>query len=314
MKSGWGQVRLVHLHEVDAHEERGPGCGRLVEILRRGLLDVLVEERNPHHALRRRVDVLAVDLGHLAHRLPRSAVQQPLGDLREHRAQGVGHVREPRRVGVGVGVQVIEANRLHLVIPVGNRQRVVGLAEMPLAREEGPVASLLQHRRQRPFRRREAARLTLERHRGHAAPVRDAAGLHGGAPRRPAGLGVEGEEGHALIGQTVKRRRGHAASRAAAIGPRVPVSEVIGDDQDDVRLGHLGPPERRRDQHEDGRERSHEQMNGSTDRRVLPSHLVLLATGAVPGPAPEQARLYTARVKCEPESCAKSASAPSHRT
>ena len=44
-------VRLVHLHEVDVHEERLGRLGRSVEIVERRLLDVAVEERNADDAL-----------------------------------------------------------------------------------------------------------------------------------------------------------------------------------------------------------------------------------------------------------------------
>jgi hypothetical protein len=59
-------VRLVHLHEVDAHEERLVRVlRRFVEIVDGRLLHVLVEERNPDATgtpFLRRVHVLTVDL------------------------------------------------------------------------------------------------------------------------------------------------------------------------------------------------------------------------------------------------------------
>ena len=233
---GVRHVRLVHLHEVDAHEERLAGLGRPVEVLERRLLDVLVEERDADDALRRRVDVLAVDLELLARRLPRVAGQSALGHLREHRAQLRGHVGEPGRVRVRVGVEMIEAGVLHLVVALGVGQRVVGLAQMPLAGEEGLVARRLQDRRQRPLLLRQPAALPLEGHRGHAAAVRDAPGLHRRAAGRAARLGVEREERHPLARQAVEARRGHPAPGAAAVGARVAVAEVVGQDQDDVGL------------------------------------------------------------------------------
>ena len=164
------------------------GLGMRVEIVERGLLDIFVEERNADDALVRRVDVLAVDLEVLLRRLAGIAGQRALGHLAEHRAQLRVHVREPGRIGVGVGVEMIEPAILHLVVALRVRQRVVGLAEMPFAGEERLVAAGLQHRGQRPFRRRQAAALALERHRRHAAAVRDAAGLHRRAAGRAARL------------------------------------------------------------------------------------------------------------------------------
>ena len=116
---GVRQVRLVHLHEVDAHEERcaRPGCP--LEVLERRFLDVFVKERNPHDALRRRVDVLAVNLEVFFGLLAGLARQRALGHLREHGAQLWGHVGEPSRISVRVGVEVIEADSLHLVVALG---------------------------------------------------------------------------------------------------------------------------------------------------------------------------------------------------
>ena len=79
---------------------------------------------------------------------------------------------------------MIEADILHLVVALGGGQRVIRLAQVPLAREEGLVAGLLQHRGQRPLRRRQPTALALEGHGGHAAAVGDAPRLH----RRPAGV------------------------------------------------------------------------------------------------------------------------------
>ena len=107
---GVRHVRLVHLHEVDAHEERLVGFGRLVEILKRRLLDILVEERNPDHALFGRVDILAVDLEFFDRLFPCFAGERTLGHLVEHRAQLRVHVGEPGRVAIGVGIEVIEAD------------------------------------------------------------------------------------------------------------------------------------------------------------------------------------------------------------
>ena len=186
-----------------------------------------------------RVDVLAVDLELLVGVLAGLAGQRALGHPLEHRPQLRVHVREPGRVGVGVGVEVVEADILHLVVALGVGQRVVGLAEVPLAGEECLVAARLQHGGQRPLRRRQAAALALEGHGRHAAAVRNAAGLHRGAAGRAARLGVEREERHALVRQPVDVGRRHAAPVAAAVGAEVAIAGVVGDDQDDVRFGGL---------------------------------------------------------------------------
>ena len=233
---GVRQVRLVHLHEVDAHEERLARAGRPVEIIERRLLDVAIEERDPDHALRGRVDVLTVDLEVLVRRFAGLARQRALGHAREHGAELRVHVGEPGRVGVGVGVEVIEAGILHLVVALRGGQSVVGLAEVPFAGEEGAVAGRLQHRGEGPLRRGQPAALALEGHGRHAAAVRRAAGLHGGSAGRAARLGVEGVELHALGRQAVDVRRRHAAPLPAAIGAEIAVTGIVGHQQDDVGL------------------------------------------------------------------------------
>jgi len=85
----------------------------------------------------------------------------------------------------------------------------------------------LERRGERPFRRRQAAALALERLRGHAGAIRNAAGLHRGAAGRATRLGVEIEKGHAFVGHTVDIRRRHAAARAAAIDARVAIAEIV---------------------------------------------------------------------------------------
>ena len=255
------KVRLVHLHEVDAHEEGLRRMGMLVEIIERRLLDIFVEERDADHALLGRVHILAVDLEVLMRRLARVAGERALGHLIEHRPKLGIHVREPGRVPVGVGVEVIEADVFHHVVALRGGERIVGLAEMPLAGEERVVAARLEHGSERPFRRRKAAALALEGHGGHAAAVRDAARLHRGASRRAGGLSVEGQKLHALDRDAVEVRRRGAAIVAAAIGAHVAVAEVVRDDQQDVGLGRLRHGRRRRERR-GGHEKSCQDMSG----------------------------------------------------
>ncbi len=233
------QVRLMHFHEVDAHEERlVRRLRRLVEIVERGLLDIAVEERNADHALAavddRGVDILAVDLEIFSCRPTSVARQRALGHALERGAQLRRHVGEPGRIGIGVGVQVVEADIPHLVVAVCSGICVVRFAEVPLAGEEGLVAAGLEHGCQRPFRRRQPAWLTLEGHSGHPAAVRKASSLHGGAAGRATRLRVEGEERHALGRNAVNVRGRHAAADAAAVGPEVAVAGVVRYQQDDV--------------------------------------------------------------------------------
>ena len=230
----------MHLHEVDVDEEGLVGLrGRLKELQRR-LLDIAVEEGNADDAClpvdHRRVDIFAIDLELLMRRLPRLGGQRALRHLVEHGAQVLRHVGEPFLVAIGVCVEMIEKGVFHLVIALRIGQRVIGLAKMPFAGEIGLVAALLQHGRQRPFRLRQAAALTLEGHGRQSAAVGDAPRLHCGAAGRAARLRVEGEEGQAFAGQPVDVRRRHAATFAAAVRTKIAIAGVVRNDQQDVRL------------------------------------------------------------------------------
>src|SRR5690606_26730986 len=131
--------------------------------------------------------------------LPGLGRQGTLGYLLEHFPQLLRHCGKPVRIAVRVGVQVIEEAVLHLVVALRVRERVVGLAEMPLSGEISLVTALLEHRRQRPFRGRQTAALPLECYRGHAAPVGYTPGLNSRAARCTARLTVKREEGHPFV-------------------------------------------------------------------------------------------------------------------
>ncbi|MNF62714.1 hypothetical protein D3C84_443990 [compost metagenome] len=177
---------------------------------------------------------MAVDLELLNRRFACLARECTLGDLLEHRPGFRIHVREPGRVGVGVGIEVIKADVFHHVIALGIGQRVISFAQMPFAGEVGVVATGFQHRGQRPFGSRQTAALTLKGHGGHAAAVGDAPGLHGGPARRATGLGVKRIEGGALGGQLINARGRHASPDTATVGAQVTVAGVVGDDEQDV--------------------------------------------------------------------------------
>src|SRR5271170_7423703 len=97
-------VRLVRLHEVDAHEEWLVGFAYLVKIVRGGLFDVPIEEWDSDDALFRRVNILSVDLEFLMRLLACIAGHGPLRDLGEHRPQILAHVGKPRWVCIGVSI------------------------------------------------------------------------------------------------------------------------------------------------------------------------------------------------------------------
>ncbi|MNS01820.1 hypothetical protein D3C72_331110 [compost metagenome] len=232
------QVWLVHFHEVDVDEERFVGLRRRVEKFQRGFFHVVVKERNTddtgfsvHH---RRVDVLSIDLEFLHRLFTGLGGKRALGHFGKHGAGFFIHVREPGRVGVGVGIEVIQADVFHHVVTLGIWQGVVGFAQMPFAGEIGLIATGFQHRGQCPFSRRQTTALTLEGHRGHAAAVGDAPGLHGCPAGGATGLGIKRKEGSAFLRQLVDAGRRHAATDTAAIGPEVTVAGIVGYDKQDV--------------------------------------------------------------------------------
>jgi len=63
------------------------------------------------------------------------------------------------------------------------------------------------------------------------------AGLDGRATRRAARLGVEGEEGHAFVGEPVEIRSRHAPALTAAVGPEIAIADVVAHDEENVGLG-----------------------------------------------------------------------------
>ena len=240
LELGCRHVRLMHLHEVDAHEER------LRRLARCGRDTRATPSRRTHQRTECRprplplmtgvFDVLTVDLEILFRRLSRVARHCALGHALEHGAQLGIHIRKPGRIGVSIGIEVIKARVLHLVVALRVGQRIVGFAKMPLAREERLVAAGLEHRSERPFRCRQAAALALEGHGRHAAAIGNAARLHRRATGRATRLRVERHELHAFGRKAVEIGRRHAAVLAAAVHTRIAVTEVIRHDEDDVGL------------------------------------------------------------------------------
>ncbi|MDT4865171.1 hypothetical protein FQZ97_999590 [compost metagenome] len=111
------------------------------------LFDITVEIGDADNALlavdHRRVDVLAVDLEVLGHRPAGFAGQRSFGHLLEHGPEFRIHVREPGRIGIGVGVEVVKTDIFHFVVALCGGHRIVCLAKMPFAGEIGLVAASL---------------------------------------------------------------------------------------------------------------------------------------------------------------------------
>ncbi|MNC32218.1 hypothetical protein D3C75_805630 [compost metagenome] len=228
----------MHFHEVDVNKKRLVRFGRRVEEFQCSLFHVTVKERNTDNALLaindRCIHILAINLEFFDGLLARLAGQCALGHFSEHCAGFRVHVREPFRVGIGIGIEVIQADVLHHVIALGIGQGVVGFAQVPLAGEVGVIAAGFQHRCQGPFGRWQTTALALEGHGGHAAAVGNTPGLHGRAARCAAGLGIEREKGFAVFGHLVDVRRRHAAALAAAVRAEVAVTGVVGDNKQNV--------------------------------------------------------------------------------
>ncbi len=189
--------RVVHLHEVDIHEE-GLGAVRV-------LLDVGDRRvRLPHVEVGQVVVGDPRDLGGglAGHALPFIQVHDLLVGLPVLRVV----LREPRvkvRRGVVVGVdaRIVGGELLHLVEAVLDRVELGLVAEMPLAREVGRVAVLLEELGDRRRLRLQAVLVTGRHDHGQGGADRDAAGDEG----RPAGgaarLAVPAREQRALLGE-----------------------------------------------------------------------------------------------------------------
>ncbi len=226
----------MHLHEVDAHEERfASRCG-LIEVLGRCLFDILIEEGDADDTLLGGVDVLSIDLEVLARGLPRISRQCTLGYPLKHCAKLRVHIGEPGRIAVRVGIEMIQPAVSHFVEALRVGQRVVGFAQVPLAGEEGVVPSGLQHGSQSPLRCRKSTALPLEGHRCHSASVGNTAGHHGGATGRATRLGVEGQERHTFPCETVEVGSRHSPIFTTSVSTGVSIAEVIGYNEDDVGL------------------------------------------------------------------------------
>src|SRR6185436_6097441 len=107
-------------------------------------------------------------------------------------------------------------------------------AKMPFAGEVGLIAALLQHRGERPFRRRQPAALALESYGSHPASIGNAAGLHRRASGRAAWLRVEREERDSFGGHAVDVGRRHATPLAATVGTEIAIAGVIRNDEQDI--------------------------------------------------------------------------------
>ena len=221
----------MQLRRVQVQEERVLVLRVCLQVVR-GVLDrLLVQER----------DVGGVDLLDLLP-LPAGIALDGADDVppRGHHLLVIEReVRVVGRVGVGVGVQVVQRRVAHLVKAVRDGHRVIGLAQMPLADLAGAVAGLLEDARERPFAGRQPAALAGHRHRRHAAADRKPAGDRRGPARRAARLAVKRHELQAFGGQPVEVGRGCPAVLTAAVTAQVTPANVVGHEQDDVGAGPL---------------------------------------------------------------------------
>jgi hypothetical protein len=145
------------------------------------------------------------------------------------------------------------------------------VAEVPLADDGGGVAGLLEGLSQGALLQRQA----VLRPRAHDADLkavahRVAAGHQGGPRRRADGQDVELLQLRAGRGELVEVRRLVLALVPADVGP----AEVIGEEDDDVRLGRLRVGEDRRGQEQKGAgaEGTSQRHGGLHDRGDLEAH------------------------------------------
>ena len=133
-----------------------------------------------------------------------------------------------------VNAGVVGGKMLHLVEAMLGRIGIRDVAEMPLAREVGGVAVLLE---EFGDGRRFLAEIVLVAggdHDGERRADRDAAGDEGGAARRTARLAVPIGERRALLGHAVDVRRGMAESRSSTVSAEIAPAGIIGHQHDDV--------------------------------------------------------------------------------
>ena len=135
---------------------------------------------------------------------------------------------------VGEVVDLAEERAVLVVEPALPRPVLpVGVAEVPLADDRGPVAGLLQRLRQEPLLGVESvAAVRRDDERLQAVAERVAARHEGGARRRADRLGVELLEPRPLPGERVDARRPDVGAVEADVLP----AEVVREDVDDVRF------------------------------------------------------------------------------
>ena len=145
MKSGCGMFGWCTFMKLTLMKNGLPALARPVEIVGRRLFHIGIEEWNADDALVGRIHVFAVDLELFASLFAGISGQRALGYLFEHGTQLRWHVWKPVRIGVGVGVEMIEEAVLHFIVALGVGERVVGFAQVPFAGEEGFVAGGFKH-------------------------------------------------------------------------------------------------------------------------------------------------------------------------
>ena len=150
-------------------------------------------------------------------------------------------MREAVRVVIGIDARIVGGELFHFVEAMFDRVEFGLIAQMPLAREIGRIAVLLEELGDRRRGLRQAVLVARHNHHRQRRADRDASGHERGAARGATRLAVPTGEDGAFRGDAIDVRGRMAEVRAPTIGPEIVPSGVVGHQHDDVRPLPLRP-------------------------------------------------------------------------
>ena len=233
--------RVVHLEEIDVHEERLVVVGVLLDVVD-GVGGLLLVESG-----KSLVGDLAEILGRLAgHAFPFVQVHvfaEDLGELRIIR-------REPGmeplvRVVVGIDAGIVGGEILHLVEAMLDRIGLGLVAQMPFAGEVRRVAVLLKELGDRRRLLAQGVFVARRHHDRQGGADRNASGHERGTAGGATRLAIPVGENGALLGDAIDIRCRMAEARASSrIATEIIPTGVVGHQHDDVGF-HIKPHQAR---------------------------------------------------------------------
>ena len=125
-------------------------------------------------------------------------------------------------------VELVEALVLRLAVGLG--------AKVPFAEDRGGVAGVAQHLGHGDFLRRQRDGRPLDRNQRQPGADGIAPRHQGCARRRAGGLDQELRQPQTFGGELVDARRRRPAQLPAAVDPDVAVADVVGENEQDIRL------------------------------------------------------------------------------